>query len=110
VLDHLARRAATQPLDLPSCGSVFRNPPGDSAGRLVEAAGLKGWRSGGAQVSEKHANFIVNRGGATAVDVLACIRTALQEVWTQHQVLLSPEVHLAGEWDEKLWPWAPSPV
>ncbi len=110
VLDHLARRAATQPLDLPSCGSVFRNPPGDSAGRLIEAAGLKGWRSGGAQVSEKHANFIVNRGGATAVDVLACIRAALQEVWAQHKVLLSPEVHLAGRWDQKLWPWAPGPV
>lgn len=107
VLEHLARRSATQPLDVPSCGSVFRNPPGDSAGRLIEAAGLKGWRHGGAQVSEKHANFIVNRGGATASDALACIREALGAVWRQHGVLLSPEVHVVGRWDEKLWPWAP---
>jgi len=107
VLEHLARRAATQPLDLPSCGSVFRNPPGDSAGRLIEAAGLKGWRCGGAQVSEKHANFIVNRGGATASDAVACIREALRAVWARHGVVLSPEVHLVGRWDENLWPWAP---
>jgi len=65
----LERRKATQPLGLPSCGSVFRNPPGDHAARLIEAAGLKGCSVGGAVVSEKHANFIINRGDASAADV-----------------------------------------
>ncbi len=63
------RRMATQPLHLPSCGSVFKNPPGNKSGRLIEECGLKGYQVGGAQVSEKHANFIVNIGGATAKDI-----------------------------------------
>ncbi|HSC16628.1 MAG TPA: UDP-N-acetylmuramate dehydrogenase, partial [Gammaproteobacteria bacterium] len=69
----LARRNAAQPLGIPSCGSVFRNPPGDFAGRLIEAAGQKGRRLGGARVSDKHANFILNENGATASDIEALI-------------------------------------
>lgn len=100
---HLARRAATQPLDLPSCGSVFRNPSGDSAGRLIEAAGLKGWRCGDAQISPKHANFIVNLGNAKATDVIACIRTAMNEVHSRFHVLLSTEVQIVGRLAEIQW-------
>lgn len=103
---HLARRAATQPLDLPSCGSVFRNPPGDSAGRLIEAAGLKGWRCGDAQISPKHANFIVNLGNAKATDVIACIRTSMSEVHSRFNVLLSTEVQIVGRLAEIQWPAA----
>ncbi len=104
VVEHLARRKATQPLDLPSCGSVFRNPPGDHAGRLIERAGLKGWRSGGAEISELHANFIVNRGGATATDVMTCIHTAWSRVKAETGVVLVPEVHVLGAWPAALWP------
>lgn len=104
VAHHLARRKATQPLDLPSCGSVFRNPPGDHAGRLLEAAGLKGWSSGAASISERHANFIVNRGGATATDVMRCIRTAWDGALAAGGVRLVPEVHVLGRWDPNLWP------
>lgn len=100
---YLARRRATQPLDKPSCGSVFKNPPGDYAGRLIEASGLKGHAIGGAQISALHANFIVNNGG-TAGDVYALIRLARRVVWEQHGVLLSPEVHAAGAWPEGAWP------
>jgi Tol biopolymer transport system component len=98
IAEHLAYRKATQPLELPSCGSVFKNPPGDSAGRLVEAAGLKGKVSGGAQVSELHANFIVNRGDATAADVLSLVRLARDTVRERFAVTLEPEVHTAGDW------------
>ncbi len=70
--EYLARRRATQPVE-PSAGSIFRNPPGDHAGRLIESLGLKGYQIGGAQVSPRHANFIVNAGGATAADVVALI-------------------------------------
>jgi UDP-N-acetylmuramate dehydrogenase len=92
----LARRAATQPLDAPSCGSVFKNPPGGYAGRLIEAAGLKGERHGGAQISPLHANFIVNTGGATAADVLALIGHARAAVRLRTGVLLEPEVRIWG--------------
>jgi UDP-N-acetylmuramate dehydrogenase len=98
IAHHLARRKATQPLDLPSCGSVFRNPPGDHAGRLIEAAGLKGHRVGGAAISERHANFIVNEGGATAADVMACIHAAWHGVLATSGVRLVPEVRVLGEW------------
>lgn len=101
---HLDRRKATQPLDLPSCGSVFRNPPGDHAGRLIEACGLKGRRVGAAEISERHANFIVNRGGATAGDVMGCIRLAWETVLAETGVRLTPEVHVLGEWDPAVWP------
>lgn len=93
---HLGRRARTQPLDVPSCGSVFKNPPGDFAGRLIEAAGLKGKRVGGAEISEVHANFIVNRGGATARDVLALIDAAREGVRERTGIELEPEVRIVG--------------
>jgi UDP-N-acetylmuramate dehydrogenase len=92
----LARRAATQPLDVPSCGSVFKNPPGGYAGRLIEAAGLKGERHGGAQISTLHANFIVNTGGATAADVLALIGHARAAVRLRTGIQLEPEVRIWG--------------
>ena len=91
-----ARRAETQPLDLPSCGSVFKNPPGDFAGRLIEAAGLKGARAGAAEISTRHANFIVNHGGARAADVLALIERAKSEVGARFGVSLEPEVRVVG--------------
>jgi UDP-N-acetylmuramate dehydrogenase len=93
---HLARRAETQPLDVPSCGSVFKNPPGEHAGRLIEAAGLKGEREGGAQISTVHANFIVNRGRATAADVLALLQRARERVFDATGILLEPEVKILG--------------
>jgi len=93
----MARRRATQPVDQPSCGSVFVNPPGDFAGRLIEAAGLKGARAGGAMISELHANFIVNTGGARAADVLALIERARAAVRAQSGVALETEVRIAGE-------------
>ena len=92
----LAKRAATQPLDVPSCGSVFKNPRGSYAGRLIEAAGLKGSRHGGAQISPLHANFIVNTGGATAADVLALIGHARAAVRMRTGILLEPEVRIFG--------------
>jgi UDP-N-acetylmuramate dehydrogenase len=96
----LVRRKATQPVALPNSGSCFRNPPGDHAGRLVEAVGAKGWREGGAEVSALHANFIVNTGGASARDVatlLARVRRAVQE---RFGVELHLEVHLVGEFTD----------
>lgn len=94
----LARRIATQPLDLPNAGSVFRNPPGDHAARLIEACGLKGLTIGEARISEKHANFIVNPGGrATAADIEALIELARSRVLTEFGVALIPEVRIIGE-------------
>lgn len=98
IAEHLAYRKATQPLELPSCGSVFKNPSGDSAGRLVEAAGLKGASAGGAQISELHANFIVNRGDATAANVVELVRLARDTVRDRFEIVLEPEVHVAGDW------------
>ena len=92
----LARRRKTQPLNEPSCGSVFKNPEGASAGALIEQAGLKGARHGGAQISEVHANFIVNKGGATAQDVCALMDLAQTKVFEAHGVELSPEVRFLG--------------
>jgi UDP-N-acetylmuramate dehydrogenase len=102
----LARRRATQPLSEPTFGSTFRNPPGDFAGRLIEAVGLKGHRVGGALWSEVHANFIVNRGGATARDVLRLVNLARARVRERFGLLLEPEVRLAGEFleDERIAP------
>jgi UDP-N-acetylmuramate dehydrogenase len=92
-------RIAKQPLAQPNTGSIFRNPPGDHAGRLIEAAGLKGTRIGDAMVSEKHANFIVNVGAARATDVRALMRRCQAEVRERFGVELRPEVELVGEWE-----------
>ena len=91
-------RMQKQPLRLPNSGSVFKNPPGDHAGRLVEAAGLKGLRVGGAVVSEKHGNFIVNDAEATAADVRALIEEVQRRVFETFGVRLEPEVEFVGEW------------
>jgi UDP-N-acetylmuramate dehydrogenase len=91
-------RMAKQPLAQPNTGSIFRNPPGDHAGRLIEAAGLKGATEGGAMVSTKHANFIVNIGDASAVDVKALMERCQREVKRKFGVDLVPEVELVGEW------------
>lgn len=93
----LAKRLATQPLNQPNAGSTFRNPPGDFAARLVEASGLKGYRIGGAQVSDKHANFIVNLGDATAADIEQLIAHMRETVKQQHGVELQQEVRVIGE-------------
>jgi UDP-N-acetylmuramate dehydrogenase len=91
-------RQAHQPLGLPSAGSVFRNPPGDSAGRLIEAAGLKGTRIGGAVVSEKHANFIVNDEKGTAADVRRLAERVRAEVLARDGVSLTFEIEFVGDW------------
>jgi UDP-N-acetylmuramate dehydrogenase len=92
----LAHRQASQPTDIPSCGSVFRNPPGQFAGQLIEAAGLKGTREGAAEISSVHANFIVNHGGATARDVLKLIERARSAVADATGIRLETEVKLLG--------------
>jgi UDP-N-acetylmuramate dehydrogenase len=94
----LQKRIASQPLGLPNAGSVFRNPPGDHAARLIEACGLKGRSRGGAQVSAKHANFIVNpKGAARAADIEALIHEVRDVVRDRTGVLLEPEVRIVGE-------------
>ena len=91
-------RLAKQPLDLPSCGSVFVNPPGLKAAQLIDSCGLKGYTVGQAQVSLKHANFIVNLGGATAQDVSAVIDYVQRQVRAQKGVELKTEVIRLGRW------------
>jgi UDP-N-acetylmuramate dehydrogenase len=91
-------RARTQPIKAKNCGSVFKNPTGDSAGRLIEAAGLKGATAGGAQVSPLHANFIINQGGATGEDVQGLMERARIEVRRRFGVELEAEVELVGRW------------
>jgi len=93
----LERRKTTQPLGLPSCGSVFRNPEGDYSARLIEAAGLKGHRIGGAEVSTKHANFIINRDNASATDIETLIEYVQKTVFDVHGVELVHEVRIVGE-------------
>ena len=92
----IQERADKQPLDFPSCGSTFKNPEGYSAGRLIEKAGLKGRTVGGAQISEKHANFILNKGNATAQDILDLIQIAKDTVQSQFGVTLECEVIILG--------------
>jgi UDP-N-acetylmuramate dehydrogenase len=89
-------RRDTQPIEKRSLGSTFKNPPGDSAGRLIEASGLKGRRVGGAEVSRKHANFIVNLGGATADDVLALMAEMRERVHERFGIELEPEIRIVG--------------
>jgi UDP-N-acetylmuramate dehydrogenase len=96
VADYLARRKAKQPLEYPSGGSVFKNPPNDYAGRLIERAGLKGTRVGGAMISPKHANFIVNTGGARAEDILALIDLARDRVREETGIELEIEIRVVG--------------
>lgn len=93
----MRRRKATQPLGKPSAGSVFKNPPGEFAGRLIERAGLKGLTRGGAIVSEQHANFILNMGGARASDVLGLMEEIQKRVMEHSGVSLEPEVRIVGE-------------
>lgn len=98
ITDLLARRVATQPLQLPNAGSVFRNPPGDHAARLIESCGLKGLARGGARVSEKHANFIVNpKGAGRASDIEWLIETVRTRVRTRTGIDLIPEVRIVGD-------------
>ncbi|MBM3223435.1 MAG: UDP-N-acetylmuramate dehydrogenase [Candidatus Tectomicrobia bacterium] len=92
-----ARRQRTQPLSQPNAGSIFKNPPGMAAGRLIEDLGCKGLQRGGAMISPVHANFIVNVGGATAADVQALMAHIQERVQAAYQVLLEPEVHVVGE-------------
>jgi UDP-N-acetylmuramate dehydrogenase len=93
------QRNRTQPIKTRNCGSVFKNPPGDSAGRLVEAAGLRGTREGAAEVSEQHGNFIVNLGGATAAEVDRLIRRIQATVSERFGVALETEVERVGRWE-----------
>lgn len=92
--EHLRWRKNAQPLELPSAGSVFKNPPGDYAGRLIESAGLKGARIGGAEISRKHANFIVNAGGARASDILELIDMARNRVMEKFGINLELEIQI----------------
>jgi len=93
------KRDAHQPLGLPNAGSIFKNPPGTHAGRLIDSAGLKGRRVGGAMISERHANFIVNLGNATASDVKALMDEVSEVVWQSNQIRLVPEIKLVGDWE-----------
>jgi UDP-N-acetylenolpyruvoylglucosamine reductase len=96
------KRQKSQPRE-PSAGCIFKNPPGDSAGRLIDASGLKGERVGGAEVSSTHANFIVNRGDASAADVIALVRRVRARVELVNGVQLEPEVLLYGKkWKDVL--------
>ena len=96
VSDYLNRRKATQPLEYPSAGSVFRNPLNDYAGRLIEEAGLKGKKAGGAMISLKHANYIVNTGEAKADDVMTLINLARQKVKEDTGIELETEIRIIG--------------
>jgi UDP-N-acetylmuramate dehydrogenase len=96
--DVVARRKKSQPQGVASAGSFFKNPQGDAAGRLIEAAGLKGCSAGGAMVSPIHANFIINTGSATAADVMALMKTVQERVQQRFGVMLEPEVSIIGDW------------
>jgi UDP-N-acetylmuramate dehydrogenase len=96
IVEYLKKRNIGQPIGYPSAGSVFKNPPNQYAGRLIEQAGLKGMRIGGAMISEKHANFIVNTGNATARDILELIYLAQSKVKEQTGIELAPEIKIVG--------------
>lgn len=95
--DYSQRRRSKQPLDRPSAGSTFKRPEGDFAGRLIEAAGLKGCSIGGAKVSDKHCGFIINDGGASSTDILELIDFVRKKVYESSGVMLEPEVRIIGE-------------
>ncbi len=95
--DKLQRRKDKQPLEYPSAGSTFKRPEGYFAGALIEDCGLKGYTVGGAQVSEKHAGFVINKGGATSTDVITLIKDVQKIVHEKHGVMLEPEVKIVGE-------------
>ena len=97
IKQRLKQKKATQPLALASAGCVWKNPPGDAAGRLVEKVGLKGKRLNGAEISAKHANFIVNRGGASAADIRALMDMARERVQSQFGITLEPEIRMMGD-------------
>jgi len=97
------KRRSSQPLNFPSCGSVFKRPEGNYAGALIEAAGLKGYRIGDAEVSVKHANFIVNRGNATSEEIRTCISDVRRNVFVHSGILLEPEVIFVGEFQTELF-------
>ena len=97
--DAKRKRDAKQPLGWPNAGSIFKNPPGDYAGRLIEGLGLKGRRVGGAMISEQHANFIVNVGDATAADVKQLMDEVAETVWRARAIRLVPEIKLVGDWE-----------
>ena len=94
--DLMARRRQSQPLEYPSAGSTFKRPEGYFAGRLIEEAGCKGLTVGGAQVSEKHAGFVINTGGATCEDVLSLMAEVQRRVKESSGVMLEPEVRIVG--------------
>ncbi len=98
MLEAQRKRQQAQPHGYPNAGSIFKNPPGAYAGRLIEATGLKGLVRGGAQVSERHANFIVNTGGASAAEIRQLMEQIQQAVWEKNHIWLEPEVRLVGEW------------
>lgn len=95
--DIQAKRREKQPIELPSAGSTFKRPPGYFAGTLIDQTGLKGYTVGGAQVSEKHAGFVINKGGASAADVLQLMKDVSDMVFQRHGVRLEPEVKIIGE-------------
>ncbi len=97
IADYTQRRVSKQPLEKPSAGSTFKRPEGHFAGGLIEKAGLKGFSVGGAQVSEKHAGFVINKGGASAKDVLNLIEYIQKDVFEKSGVMLEPEVKMVGE-------------
>ena len=98
VRELVTKRKASQPSGYPNSGSMFRNPPGDFAGRLIEAAGLKGKKIGRAQISQRHGNFIVNLGGAKSEDIRQLMEAARAEVMSRFGIELEPEVRLLGDW------------
>jgi UDP-N-acetylmuramate dehydrogenase len=95
------RRESKQPLGMPNAGSIFKNPPGEFAGRLIESLGLKGRRVGGAMISERHANFIVNTGRATAAEVKQLMDEIAEAVWKERAVRLQAEIKLLGDWENR---------
>ncbi len=94
-----SRRSSTQPVAKPNCGSVFKNPDGDHAARLIEAAGMKGFQIGGARISEQHANFIINEGEASSADIVALIQRTQAAVKQNSGIELETEVRMVGEWE-----------